>query len=78
MSMAYTYRPSYSRQRDQEGLGSNPVGANSSRDSISKLPNTKRAGGMVQVIERLLARRKPSVQTPVPSNPIPIPQNRTK
>jgi hypothetical protein len=44
--VAHTCNPSYSRGRDQEDRGSKPAQANSSCDPISKIPNTKMAGGV--------------------------------
>jgi hypothetical protein len=38
---AHTWNPSYSGSRAQEDGGSKPALANSSRDPISKIPNTK-------------------------------------
>jgi hypothetical protein len=38
----------YSGGRDQEDCGSKQAQANSWRDSILKIPDTKRAGGVVQ------------------------------
>jgi hypothetical protein len=51
--VAHTYNPSYSGGRDQEDHGLKPAGANSSQGPILKIQNTKRAGGVVQVVERL-------------------------
>jgi hypothetical protein len=48
MPVAHTCNPSFSGGRDQEDLGSKPAGANSSQDPISKIPNTKGAGGVAQ------------------------------
>jgi hypothetical protein len=45
--VAHTCNPSYS---DQEDHGLKPARANSSRDPISKIPNTKKAGGVAQGI----------------------------
>jgi hypothetical protein len=42
--------PSYSGGRDQEDLDSKPAQANSSGDTILKIPITKRAGGVAQVV----------------------------
>jgi hypothetical protein len=44
--VAHTCNPNYSRGRDQEDCGSKPTQANSSQDPISKVPITKRAGGV--------------------------------
>jgi hypothetical protein len=46
--VAHTCNPSYSGGRDQEDHGSKPAQANSVRDPILKIPNTKRVGGMAQ------------------------------
>jgi hypothetical protein len=46
--MAHAYKPSYSGDRDQEHQGLKPTQANSSQDSIYKIPNRKRTGGGVQ------------------------------
>jgi hypothetical protein len=43
--------PSCSGGRDQEGCGSWPAQATSSRAPISKILNTKRAGGVAHVVE---------------------------
>jgi hypothetical protein len=47
-TLAHTCNPSYSGSRDQEDHGLKPARANSSQDPISKIPNTKRAGGVAQ------------------------------
>jgi hypothetical protein len=41
---------SYSGGRDQEDHSSKPARANSSQDPILKIPNTKRAGRVIQGI----------------------------
>jgi hypothetical protein len=48
--VAHTYNPSYSGGRDQEGHGlkEKPAQGNSSRDPLSKIPITKKAGGVAQ------------------------------
>jgi hypothetical protein len=46
--VAHAYNPSYSGGRDQEDRSSKSDWANSSRDPISKVPNTERAGGVAQ------------------------------
>jgi hypothetical protein len=46
--MAHTCNPSYSGGRDQEDHILKPARANSSQDPISKIPSTKRAGGVAQ------------------------------
>jgi hypothetical protein len=48
VQVAHTCNPSYSGGRDQEDCSLKPAGANSSQDPISKTPNTKRAGVVVQ------------------------------
>jgi hypothetical protein len=48
MLVALAYNPSYSGSRDQEDWGLKPAQTNSSQDPISKIPNTKRAGGVDQ------------------------------
>jgi hypothetical protein len=48
-SVAHTYNPSYSGGTDQENCSSVSPG-NSLQDPISKIPNTKRAGGVTQGI----------------------------
>jgi hypothetical protein len=48
--VAHTYNPSYSGGRYQEDSSSKPAQANSSRDPISKIPNTKQGHGVVQVV----------------------------
>jgi hypothetical protein len=40
--VAHAYNPSYSGGRDQEDGSSKPARINSSPDSISKIPNTKK------------------------------------
>jgi hypothetical protein len=49
--VAHTYNPSYPRGRDQEDLGSNPTGANNSRDPILKKPYTKKSGKVTQSVD---------------------------
>jgi hypothetical protein len=49
--VAHACNPSYSGGRNQQDCGSKPARANSSRDAISKLPNTIRAGGVAQGID---------------------------
>jgi hypothetical protein len=51
--VAHTSNPSYSGGRDQEDLSSRPAQANSSRDPISKIPNTKKGCWRAQVVECL-------------------------
>jgi hypothetical protein len=46
--VAYTCNPSYSEGKDQEDHSLKLARANRSRDPISKIPNTKRAGGVAQ------------------------------
>jgi hypothetical protein len=46
--VAHAYNPSYSGGRDKEDCSLKPVQASSSRDPISKILNTKRAGGVAQ------------------------------
>jgi hypothetical protein len=48
--MVDIHNPSYLRGRDQEDLGLRPAQANSLQDLISKIPNTKRTGGVAQVV----------------------------
>jgi hypothetical protein len=56
---AYTYNPSYSGGRDQEDHCSKPAWANSLRDPISKIPNTKnRPSGVRQVVECLTSKHE--------------------
>jgi hypothetical protein len=47
--VAHTCHPSYSGGRDQEDHSSKSALANSSRDPISKIPNTKRAGRELKI-----------------------------
>jgi hypothetical protein len=47
-AMAHACNPSYSGGRSQEDHGLKPAQVNSSRDPISKIPITKRAGGVAQ------------------------------
>jgi hypothetical protein len=46
--VTYTCNPSYSGGRDPEDCGLKSSWANSSWEPISKIPNTKRAGGVAQ------------------------------
>jgi hypothetical protein len=46
--VAHACNPSCSEGRNQEDQSSEPAQANSSRDPISKIPNTKKAGGVAQ------------------------------
>jgi hypothetical protein len=48
--MAHACSPSYSGGRDQDGRSLKPASTNSSRDPISKIHKTKRAGGVAQGI----------------------------
>jgi hypothetical protein len=49
--VAQICNPSYSRVCDQKDLSSKPAWANRSGDPTSKIPNSKRAGGVAQVVE---------------------------
>jgi hypothetical protein len=53
--VAHTCKYSCSRGRDQEDPGSNPGQANSSRDPVWKISNTKQGWQVVQVLEHLPA-----------------------
>jgi hypothetical protein len=64
--VAHAYNPSYSRGKDQEDCSSRPIWANSSVDPISKIPNTKRAGGVAQVVEHLLSKCEALGSSPIP------------
>jgi hypothetical protein len=44
--------------RDKEDRGLNSAQANSWRDPILKISNTKRAGGVAQVVECLLSKHE--------------------
>jgi hypothetical protein len=46
--VAHACNPSYSGGRNKENQGSKSAQANSSQDPISKMPITKRAGGIAQ------------------------------
>jgi hypothetical protein len=46
--VAHACNPTYSGGSDQEDCSSKPSWANSLKDPISKIPNTKRAGGVAQ------------------------------
>jgi hypothetical protein len=46
--VAHSYNPSYSGDRDQEDYGLKPMWANSSQDPVSKIPITRRDGGVAQ------------------------------
>jgi hypothetical protein len=61
--VAHAYNPAYSGGTDQEDHGSKPAQANSSRDPISKIPNTKQ-GWWIDSSGR--ASMRPWVQTPAP------------
>jgi hypothetical protein len=56
--VAHTCNPSYSGGRDQEDYSSKPAWANSLRDPISKIPITKRAGGVAQGEGPEIAKKK--------------------
>jgi hypothetical protein len=45
--------PRYLRGKNQKDHGSKPARTNSSQDPILKTPNTKKDGGVVQVVEHL-------------------------
>jgi hypothetical protein len=49
--IAHTCNLSYSGGRDQEDHGLKPARTNSSQETISIIPNPKRAGRVAQVIE---------------------------
>jgi hypothetical protein len=55
--VAYICNPSYSGGRDHEDHGSKP---NSPQDLISKIPITKRAGGMAQGVVPEFKPQSPS------------------
>jgi hypothetical protein len=46
--MAHAYDPSYLGGRHQENHGLKQAWANSLRDPLSKIPNTKKAGGVAR------------------------------
>jgi hypothetical protein len=56
---AHTCHPNYLGGRDQEDHGSSSPWANSLQDLISKIPNTKKAGRVVQVWSTCLASSRP-------------------
>jgi hypothetical protein len=56
--MAHTSNPSYLGGKDQEDCSSRPTRANSCPDPISKILNTKRVGGVAQVVECLLSKHE--------------------
>jgi hypothetical protein len=56
--VAHACNPTYSGRRDEEDHGLKTSQTNSSRASISKIPNTKRAGGMAQGMSSSLAPQK--------------------
>jgi hypothetical protein len=58
--VAHTCNPSYSGGRDQEDCGLKPARANSSRDSISKIPITKK--GLVEWLKVKTLSSNPSLQ----------------
>jgi hypothetical protein len=51
--VAHNCNPSRSRGRDQEDHGLKPAHASSLRELILKIPNTKRAGTVAQVVDCL-------------------------
>jgi hypothetical protein len=51
--VAHTYNPNYSGGKDQEDGGSKPAWTYSCQDTVSKIPNTKRADRVAQVVEYL-------------------------
>jgi hypothetical protein len=51
--VAHACNPNHLGGRGQEAHSSKPAWANSSKDPLSKIPNTKRTGGIVQVVEAL-------------------------
>jgi hypothetical protein len=55
MPVAHACNPSYSGGRGQEDHSSIPAKENRSQDPISLIPNTSRAGEVVQVVQFLLA-----------------------
>jgi hypothetical protein len=58
--VAHACNPSYSGDRDQEDGGLKPVQAKSSQDTISKIPITKRAGGLVEWLKVKALSSNPS------------------
>jgi hypothetical protein len=56
--VAHTYHPSYSGGRDKEDHGSKPAWANRSQDPISKIPSTKKAGRVAQVVKHLSSKHE--------------------
>jgi hypothetical protein len=46
-----------------------PALVNSSQDSISKIPNTKRTGGVTQMVEHLPDKYESPTSNPVPPPP---------
>jgi hypothetical protein len=56
MLLTHTCNPSYLGSIDQEDHGSRPAQTNSSRDPISKIPNTEKGWWMAQVVEHLLSK----------------------
>jgi hypothetical protein len=57
--VAHAYIPSYLGGRDQEDRSLKSAGTNSLQDPILKIPNTKRVGKMVQVVEYLPVSMRP-------------------
>jgi hypothetical protein len=57
MPVTHTCNSSYLGSRDQEDHSSKPSRTDSSQDPILKNTNTKRVGGVAQVIEHLLSIR---------------------
>jgi hypothetical protein len=51
--VTHAYNPSYSKGRDQEDCSLKSAQGSSLQDPISKIPNTKRASGVAQVVECL-------------------------
>jgi hypothetical protein len=56
--VAHSCNPSYSRSRNQEDCSSRLTWVNIWRDIISKIPNTKRASRVAQVVECLPSKHE--------------------
>jgi hypothetical protein len=64
--VAHACNPSHLGGRDQENHPLKLAWGNSLQDPILKIPNTKKAGRVAQVVETCLASMGPGVQIIVP------------
>jgi hypothetical protein len=73
MLVAQVCNPTYSKGKDQEDHSSRPTWANSLRDPILKIPNTKQGWGSDSSVQHLSSKRE--AMSSNPSNAKKIPQN---